>query len=56
MTDHTEQTDDKGKMTTGVEKSPSEQKSELKEKDLDKVTGGLNPQPLPPDKLPPDLT
>ena len=28
------------------------EKEEIAEKDLDKASGGLNPQPLPPFKLP----
>lgn len=39
--------EDSPKITPKVNPAKPE-KPELKEEDLDKVTGGLNPQPLPP--------
>jgi bacteriocin-like protein len=39
-------------------KTPQERQpvQELTDEQLKEVTGGLNPQPLPPGKLPPELT
>jgi bacteriocin-like protein len=34
--------------------APADPKEELTEKDLEKVSGGINPQPLPPGHHPPE--
>jgi hypothetical protein len=48
MTDKTKSANDAAKPAADLQKSQAAKSAPMSDADLDKVAGGINPQPLPP--------